>query len=198
MTSLPTGRAGQALALGFTALALAAAWLGGAAPALDWYADRGEHLAEQRALAARMEQVGADAPALQRQLAQIGNAPPARTVLEGATDAIAGATLQEAVQDMAAHAGATVSSAEALPAEAVGGYRRISLHVSVSAPWPVMVALLQAVAQATPRMLVDDLTLRQGQFLGRVDSHPMEAGFTVIAFHEAGAQPGPQPGGAAP
>lgn len=190
MNGLPVGRAGQALALALTALVIAAAWLGGVAPALDWYAGRGERLAEQRTLAARMAQVGATAPALQQQVAQAGRtATPARAVFDGATDAIASAALQQAVQDMAAKAGATVSSAEALPSEAVGGYRRISLHVSVSAPWPVMVALLQAVAEATPRMLVDDLTLRQGQFLGRVDGgHPMEAGFTVIAFHEAGQQ----------
>lgn len=189
MTRLPTGPRGQILAVALTVVVLALAWLGGVAPALDWYAARAEYLDGQQALAARMAGIAASAPALQRQLARVGDAPPPRTVLDGATDAIAGAALQQAVQDMAAKAGVTVTSAEVLPAETVGSYRRIGLHVTASGGWPVIVALLEAVAQATPRMLVDDLTLRQGLALGPSESHPLQAAFTVIAFHATAAAP---------
>lgn len=184
MNQLPSGRRGQALALALTVIVLAAAWLGAAAPALDWYAARTEHLAQQRTLAARMAAIADTAPALQRQLADTdAAAPPPRAVFEGATDAIAGAALQQAVQDIAGHAGATVLSAEMMPAETAGNYRRIGIHVLVSAPWPVLVALLDAALENTPRMLVDDVTVRQSLALGAAELHPMEAGFTVIAFH---------------
>ena len=188
MTALPTGRRGQALALALTLVALAIVWLGAAAPALDWYGTRAEHLAEQQTLAARMEAVAATAPALRQIVAQGNAAPVARSVLDGATDAIAGATLQQSVQDMAVKAGATLTSAEVLPADTVGSYHRIGVHVSVTGGWPVIVALFGAIAGATPRMLVDDVSLRQSLALGQAEEHPMQAGFTVIALH-AGAAP---------
>ena len=184
MTPLPTGRRGQALAVGLTLLVAGVLWLGIIGPAFDWYGARAEYLAQQQTLAARMEAIVASAPALRAQLAQANTSAPApQAVLEGATDAIAGAALQQAVQDLAAKAGATVTSAEILPAEPVAAYRRISLHVTATGSWPVIVTLLSSVAQATPRMLVDDLSLRQSLALGAMDSHPFEASFTVIAFH---------------
>ena len=189
MMALPEGRRGQALALALTMLVVALAWFGGIAPALAWYAGRHEHLAEQQALAARMIGIAGTAPALQRQLQQADAAGPApRAVLQGATDAIAGAALQQAVGDMAGAAGASVTSAELLAAQPVGGYRRISLHVTASATWPRFVALLSAISQATPRMLVDDVSLRQPFVLGEKAAHPIDATFTVIAF-SAGAAP---------
>ena len=190
MRGLPNGRGGQALAVVLLVAVLALAWAGGAAPALAWYADRADYLVQQQTLAARMQAIAATAPPLQRQLAQADTAPPpARSLVDGATDAIAGATLQQAVQDMAARAGATVSSAEVLPAETAGAYRRIGLRVTVSGGWPVVVALLRALAEGLPRTLVDDLSLRQSLALGQTDSHPLEASFTVIAFHAGQGAP---------
>ncbi len=163
-------------------------WLAAVAPALDWYSARAEHLAEQQILADRMAAIVATAPALRQVLAQADSAAPApRTVLDGATDGISGATLQQAVQDLAAKAGATVTSAEVLPAEPVGSYRRISLHVTVTGGWPVIVALFGAVADAAPRMLVNDVSLRQSLALGATDKHPLEASFTVIAYSAGSA-----------
>ena len=73
-----------------------------------------------------------------------------------------------------------LSSAEQLPAEAVGGYRRIGLRVALAAPFPALVQLLQAIEQASPPMLIDDLRLHgpppQSTLL------PMDASFTVLAF----------------
>ncbi len=184
MTSLPTGRRGQALAVGLTLLVVAVLWLGAIAPALDWFGARADTLARQQTLAARMASVAATIPALQQLVARMDSAAPApRTVLDGATDAIAGAALQQAVQDMAAKTGATVTSAEVLPADTVGAYRRISLRVSATGSWPVVVGLFAALADAVPRMLVDDVSLRRSLALGATDQHPMDATFTVIAFH---------------
>lgn len=182
--ALPTGRLGQALALALATVLLAALWLGVIVPLLDWYGDRTVYMEQQHVLAARMTTVAATAPILQRQLANPDySASNSAAVFDGATDAIAGAALQQDVQDLAAHAGATVLSAEMLPPAAAGAYQRISVHVLVSASWSILVSLLNATLTGTPRMVVDDLTLRQSLNLGKPDSHPLEAGFTVIAFH---------------
>jgi general secretion pathway protein M len=108
--------------------------------------------------------------------------------LEGTSDAIAAADLQERLQAMAARVGAPLRSAEALPGEAAGAYRRIGVRVSASAQWPALVRLLEAVAQASPRMLVDDLQLRAAPAMLRSGPRPMEASFTVVAFRTAAAQ----------
>ena len=108
-------------------------------------------------------------------------------MLAGATDAVAGASLQQAVQDIASHAGATVLSAEMLPPTAAGSYRRIGVHMAVSGSWPEFTRLLATALQATPRMLVDNVQLRQTLALGARNAHPMQASLTFIAF-SAGPQ----------
>jgi len=181
--ALPTGRRGKALAVALLLLVLAAAWMAVAAPLLNWHADRAEALQQRSVLARRMAQVAAGLPELQRQAAAAAAVGPvAATLLDGSTDAVAGATLQQLVQDMAARAGATLSSTETLPAEAVAAYRRIGVRVALSAPWGVLVQLLRAVQQASPQMLVDDLQIRGGRQFGAAAEPPLEASFTVQGF----------------
>jgi general secretion pathway protein M len=180
---LPTGRRGQLLALGLTIAVLGGLWVGVAAPLLDRYALRAEQVHARRALARRMAELAETLPA-QREGARRVAAPgrPAEgVVLEGASDAIAAAALQGRLQEMAARAGAPLSSVEALSGEAAGAWRRIGVRVAVNAPWPAIIRLLQGIGTASPRMLVDDLQLRIPPLL-RTGPRPVEASFTVLAF----------------
>jgi general secretion pathway protein M len=188
--TLPTGRAGQWAALGLAVVALLVLWAAVAAPLASWYGDRAEALAGRGALAARMAGLAAELPALERAATQAADAgPPAGAMLDQPSDAVAGAALQQRVQDIATKAGATLSSAEALAAEAAGGYRRIRLRVSLTARWPVLVAVLQALAgQTAPQMLVDDVQLRSAPVLLDRDDPPLDASFTVVALR-AGTEP---------
>ena len=182
---LPVGRAGQGLAV-LLLLLLALVWTAAAAPLLDWHADRAAALQSRRILAGRMALLAAALPELQRQAATAG-APVAVAVLEGGTDAVAGAELQQKVQDMAAAAGATLSSAELLPAEPAGSYRRVRLRITLRAPWPVLVALLDAVAGARPGMTVDDVQVHgTGGFI-RASDAALDASWTVLAFRPGSA-----------
>jgi len=181
--SLPTGRRGQLLAWGLLLVLLATAWVAVAAPLLDWHGGREEALQQRAILARRMAQAASRLPDLQRQAAAAATAGPvAATLLDGSTDAVAGATLQQLIQDMAARAGATLSSTETLPAEAVASYRRIGVRVALSAPWGVLVQLLRAVEQASPQMLVDDLQIHGARRFGVAGEPPLEASFTVLGF----------------
>jgi general secretion pathway protein M len=188
MASLPTGRNGRILAASLAVLALGIVWLGAVAPVLDWYASRGAHLAELQARAARERALIDTLPALQKAAAEAAKTPT-RSVLSGATDAIAGAALQEQVQTMATAANAQLTSIETLPAEQVGAYRRIGVRVELNAQLDVIVALLKAVEEAQPSMLVDDihLTATPSGPLNKAEL-PLDASLTVYGFRVGTAQ----------
>lgn len=183
---LPTGRAGQALAIGLTLVAAFLLWQAIAVPLIDWYAARAETVGRERAVAARMEALAASLPVLRREAARVRAAgPPASTLLAGGSDAIAAASLQGRIQDMASSAGTALSSTEALPARQQGAYRRISLRISFNATLPVLVQLLQSLDGSTPRMLVDDLQLHTSPIIvaqNKGGSPPLDTTMTVIGF----------------
>ncbi len=185
---LPTGPRGRLLALGLTALAAAVLWLGLIGPVLAWYAERAELAERQGALVRRMAALAESLPAL-RARAEAAPADPAPdALLADASDAVAGATLQARVQELASRASTTLASAESLPAEQLGAFRRISLRVTLTAPWPALVELLRALDAASPRMLVDDLQVQPAPAM-QLAGRPLGATLTVLAFRAAAAAP---------
>ena len=181
MASLPTGRNGRILAASLAALTLLSVWLVLVAPVLDWYGTRAALLEDLRARAARERVLIASLPVLTKQ-AESAAATPTRAVLSGATDAIAGAALQEQVQTMANLATAQLTSIETLPAEQVAGYRRIGVRVEMNAQLPVVVSLLKSVEEAQPSMLVDDIHLTATPVGMLAKPLPLDASFTVYGF----------------
>ena len=181
--ALPEGLRGRLLALALTLTAIAVLWLGCVQPLLTWHAARAEALEQRSALWQRMVALAATMPELQRKSS--GERAPAAALLEGGSDAVAGAALQSVVQRMAARAGAELNSMEMLPAEERGAYRRIGLRVATAAQWPVLVELLREIEQGSPRMLIDDLQLRAPPVELRTATTPINASFTIVAFRAA-------------
>ncbi len=169
------------LAACFAVLALFFAWLGVIGPASDFYAAQSEDIAALQTRVAREAALIETLPLIRRE-ADASATAPARAVLAGSSDAIAGATLQEQVQAMAGSASAQLTSIETLPAEQVGSYRRIGVRVELSAQLSVVVALLRAIEQATPSMLVDDIRLTATPVGPQNAQLPMDCTFTVYAF----------------
>jgi len=180
--ALPTGTRGQVLAVAITVVLLAALWLGVAAPLLSWHGERADRLRQRQALAERMEMLAARLPELRREAANVASGPPPQTLLEGASDAVSGAQLQERLQTMAATAGAPINSAETLPAENRGAYRRIGLRLAVNAPYAALIRLLQSVEEATPRMLIDDVQVQSAPIVLDRSAPTLDASFSVYAF----------------
>lgn len=167
---------------------LGALWFGIAAPLVAWHAARDERLAERRAIGDRMDALAATLPALRRQAEAIGRASTGAStgLLTAADDAVAGAALQEQVQRMAAEVDATLASMEVLPPEKAGDYRRIGLRLAISAGrWSALVRLLQEMAEASPRMLIDDLQVHELQTQDRSLGTRVDASFDVLAFRSA-------------
>ncbi len=198
---LPAGRAGQALAVSLTLIAILLVWEVVASPLIDWYAARSDAVQSQREIAARMELLVRALPALQREAARSRAAgPPVSALLGGNSDAVAAATLQGRVQDMASTVGTALSSTEALPARQQGAYRRVALRVSFNASLPVMVHLLQTIETSTPRMLVDDIQLHTSPIIiaqGRQTSPPLDVSLTVVGFRAGHASDADQASGTA-
>ena len=97
--ALPTGRNGQFLALGLTILVLAAFWLGVVMPVIDWHGERAEALVRKAALVQRMEALVATRAAVQEQAKAVAAGGAGETaLLEGDSESVAGATLQELLQ----------------------------------------------------------------------------------------------------
>ena len=186
-TSLPTGRQGRLLALGLIFLTAILLWLGAAQPLLDLYAAQGAKLAQRAALADRMAMLAAEVPALQARAASVP-ANNGEATFQGATDALAGASLQSLLQSLAGAAGATLSSMETLAADQAGPYRRIGVKLSISAPLPVLVQLMAQIEQARPPMLIDDLQIHGSPImLPGAQSAALDAGFTVYGFRSGTA-----------
>jgi len=192
--ALPEGRRGQMLAVALLLITAAFLWLAVAEPLIGWYEARSDALAASRITLAHMAERAADLPALRRLAASTHrvDAAPNGALLTGDSDAIAAATLQGTIEDMASAAGATLTSTEALPGVQQGAFRQIALRIALSGRWPVLIGLLQAIDASDLRLLVDDLEFHAvadempgGSGLG--GHAPLQASFVVLAFRSAAA-----------
>ena len=181
--ALPTGRTGQLLALALSLLVLASLWLGVAAPLLEWHGERAATVAQRTALAQRMEALVATRAGLQEQARVVtAGGAGATALLEGDSDSVASAALQEVLQAMFAQAGIPLNSVETLPGEEAGAYRRIRLRVSFNASWPVLMALLKDLELARPALLMDEMQVQPA--LHRISTAPgtFDVSCTIFAF----------------
>ena len=173
--ALPTGRKGQLLALGLTILVLAVLWLGVVMPVIDWHGERAD------ALVQRMEALVATRAAVQEQAKAVAAGGAGETaLLEGDSESVAGATLQELLQAMFMRAGVQLNSVETLPGDETGAYRRIRLRVSFNASWPVLMSLLKEFEVARPALLIDELSVQPA--LHRISTAPGTFDVTCAIF----------------
>ena len=187
--SLPTGRMGRLLALGLTSLPLAAMVLGVVMPLTAWYGDRADALTQRAALMQRMQALAAAVPELREQAkAAAASKAGAAALLEGDSDSIASAAMQERLQAFLLQAGVQLNSVETLPGEQAGAYRRIRLRLSFNASWSMLLGLLKDLHLATPSLLVDELQLRAA--LHRINTPPgtFEVSCAILAFRSGTTQ----------
>jgi general secretion pathway protein M len=186
--ALPEGRPGQLLALALLFVGLAVLWFGAIMPAISWYAGRAEQLAVDQRDIAHIKALRRDLPSLRAAAAaSAAQATDDAVLLTGDSDAIAGANLQAEVQTLATQTGISLDSVADLPAEQTGGLRQISVDVGVTAAWPALITLLSAIETASPRMIVDDLSITG---LPQADSQQdtsLDVSFSVAAFRAGDA-----------
>jgi hypothetical protein len=169
--ALPTGRAGRLTALGLTLAVPAAIWLSVVAPLVQWHGDRVGALQQRQALSQRMLTLVAALPALRQQAAAITASTTGEpSLLEGESDSVASAFLQERLQAIFTQVGVQLNSIEALSGEDVAAYRRIRLQVAFNASWTVLMGVLKDIQLAAPVLLVDELHVQPA--LHRIGTAP--------------------------
>lgn len=184
------GRRGQGLAAALLCVVLAVVWLGAIDPLRSWFDDRDALLGRRQALLQRMRDVATTLPSLR---AAAEKAPTqgnigGTSMLPGSTDAVAAADLQEQVQRMAANAGVSLTAVETLPSTPTGNWHRVSLRISLNAPWPVLMALLRAIEDSPTHVLVDDIHFHSTSVVNRPTVLPVQASMVLYGFRptEAG------------
>ena len=183
---MPTGRRGQLLALSLLLVALGGVYLLIVSPLLGLYAERAAVLENRRMLVPRLRAAADELPSLRARVEQLRAAAGTRKItLEGASDAIASATLQSRIEELASSAGATIGSTESLPAEARSGYRRIGLRYVLSGSYETLVKFLARLESATPPLVIDNLhihgVLRRP---GTPVAAGLDAGLDVYAYRD--------------
>jgi len=65
------------------------------------------------------------------------------------------------------------------------------VRVSAEGQWPVLLELLRAIEDASPRMLIDGLNLRGPHAANFTETPPISASFSVLGFRASagGTQP---------
>jgi hypothetical protein len=183
---MPTGRRGQLLALSLLLVVLGGVYLMVVSPLLGLYAERAAVLENRRMLVPRLRAAADELPALRARVEQLRAAAGTRKItLEGASDAIASATLQSRIEELATSAAATIGSTESLPAEARSGYRRIGLRYVLSGSYETLVKFLAKLESATPPLVIDNLhihgVLRRP---GTPAAAGLDAGLDVYAYRD--------------
>jgi Tfp pilus assembly protein PilO len=183
---MPTGRRGQLLALSLLFVALGGVYFVAVSPLLGLYAERADVLEDRRMLLPRLRAAADELPALRARVEQLRAAAGTRKItLDGASDAIAAATLQSRIEELATSAGATIGSTESLPAEARPGYRRIGLRYVLSGSYETLVKFLAKLDSATPPLVIDNLhihgVLRRP---GTPAAAGLDAGLDVYAYRD--------------
>lgn len=157
LETLPEGRRGRILALALAFMVVLLIWLVVIAPLAGIMAQRSARISLNRDTIARMTHLQDILPHLRQTASRLPGTTPG--LIEGASDSIASASLQDHLARIAGSAGTEIGSSETLPPVTEKGARRIGLHITLLAPYPVLVRFLGAIEQASPAMIVDGLHL---------------------------------------
>jgi general secretion pathway protein M len=197
---LPTGRRGQIVAIAVMLVAVLALWLLIISPIAGFYSDRSDELAERQRVEQHMEQLVASRQDLEARAAELGDTAPPPNILDGSSIPVATAALQGIAKDVAASAGASLTSVESLPGETGAGYRRVGVKLSLTTSWPVLIHFMESLQQSDTPMAIDDLQIHtsaqggQASLVGPAgksgaseQQQLFDAGFTIHAPASADA-----------
>ena len=162
MTSLTDGFPARVLALAIAALLFAVLYLVIAAPLVEFYRSNQELLEQRWEVIRQSESAVQDLPRLRA----AAKKPKSQTdggllLLKGASDAVAAAELQSTLKNLVGEAGATLSSAQVLPSETQGGFRRIGVHVSFSGDISLLTTVVSGLETANPVLSIGNFEVHR-------------------------------------
>jgi Tfp pilus assembly protein PilO len=154
------------------------------APLIEFHAEQAAVIETREALLAKQRAVAAELTALRARVAEIRAAGDSRKVtLDGATDALASASLQGRVEELAREAGVTIGSTESLPAEVRGSHRRLGVRMVLRGSYESLVTLLARAGAAVPPLVIDNVHIRAFQKRpGNVPVASLDATIEIYGF----------------
>jgi hypothetical protein len=174
------------------ALALVAAWRLVLEPLAGSYARNAQAIAEAQDELDRYRRLAELRPALAGQLAALRERQdPRGSYLSGGTDALAAVALQERLKQVIGASGATALSVEPLPGAGEHGFRRVTLHVQLTATGEALFRTTYALESGAPVLFVANLDVQSraavpvadGTGAGTVPQDPvLMVGFDVYGY----------------
>lgn len=181
--TLPEGRSGKILAVGLLALFLALAYIAVLRPLQQFYAARADEIAEKRDRLERLERVAAELPGLRGMLTQLRSSTKrTELLLEGPSDAVAAASLQSKLKELIGQVGAEMTSAESLPPNPRGEFRRVGVRVVMVGQLDMLAAVLNSIQMAHPPLFVDEFEIRNRNNFVVAAKTPDKSPLLNIAF----------------
>jgi len=159
MSGLPEGTRGKALALAIGALLLCVLYVAIVMPLRGFYDTNAQALHDRGEVMKRYERAVQDLPRLRGEAQQRRQQPGGSLLLTGSSDAVAAADLQSTLKDLVEADGATLESAQTLPAETLGDFRRVGVRLSFSGSLELLTSVLLGVETANPVLSVGGLEL---------------------------------------
>ena len=159
--TLPTGLRGQFMAVAILLILVLLSYQLVARPAFKAYQAREEAILETRHAIRRYRHLLAQAAALESfNERYVREQPLAPLLLPGNNPALAGAALQQRLQDLAAQHQVRLLSLRTRPAEEDGGFQRIAVEARMQSNITGLRDLLYDIEQAEPYLFVDSLAIR--------------------------------------
>jgi hypothetical protein len=159
MSGLPEGPQGKVLALSISALGLCALYVAIVMPLRGFYDANAQALQDRREVLKRYESAVLDLPRLRGEAQQRRARLGGDLLLAGSSDAVAAADLQSTLKALVEADGATLESAQTLPAETLDKFRRVGVRLSFSGNLELLTSVLLGVETASPVLSVGGLEL---------------------------------------
>jgi general secretion pathway protein M len=130
-------------------------------PIIAGYSDTDRQIAEVREQLSRYQRLAAQRPALEKLLRQSeAEAATDGYYLNGGTDALAAAGLQDQVNALVQGKGGTLRSIQPMPGTDEQGFRRITLRVQMTATNESLFEVLYSLESGTPILFVENLDIQ--------------------------------------
>ena len=185
--NLPVGARGRVLAVGLLLIALLLVFQIAVLPAWHSYAQLQEDIDAGTSELHSLQRIADQLPALRRQQQQLdAEQPLAPYLLPGKSRAIAGARLQQHLQELVRKNNGRIISLRTLAPETVGALERIALEVRLQVPMDGLLQILLDLENSRPstRLTQFSVTVRRGR-VKNAAANELDVRLTLYALRAA-------------
>ena len=173
----------RAFAVAILVAIVAAIYYAVAQPLIGTYAANRTAIAQRREILLRYQHAAQELPARQQALAALKQ-QQAKTdgYLEGSSDTLIAAQIQNRVKALANSAKTELRSSQVLPAEPAGTVKRIAIRDQLSATTAGLLGIFHDLEAQSPSLFLDNVTLQVRPMTLRDRNNPGDGGTIDVQF----------------